>query len=340
MEYSFFDIISLKINSKQRNYNKYFENEYARIAKETKKQISSKISVYITNDLPKAQSGDHKSTIRVKNLFSYTYLIRNLDNEETEVYFKKHWIDKVYIKAIAVFLQAQIIEPIMYYKLLGKDVLFMHSSGVSDGKNAYVFPAHGGTGKTTLSLSLVQAGYKFMGDDLLFIDTKSKTVYPYLRPLHIFSYNVRTLRNAKIPLKYKITVKFKDILRKILQRIYKTEFLISTRIHIEEIYNDIALGPPSKLKKIVFLKKTGNDSHDVINEKTIRGICNTLLESFDLNDSLYDNIITNKTKAAEAKALEVKTVTKLLRNYQSIDFVNTRKIDIHNPTNVLEILRK
>lgn len=46
----------------------------------------------------------------------------------------------------------------------------VHAAGVAHGGRAFVFPAASGAGKSTLTLSLLRAGFGFLGDDLLFLD--------------------------------------------------------------------------------------------------------------------------------------------------------------------------
>ena len=95
----------------------------------------------------------------------------------------------------------------------------MHAGGVTHNGRAVLMPAHGGAGKTTTTMALVAQVYQFLGDDLVFVDVQERTVQPYPRPFHIFTYNVRNLRGARIPLKYVVAVYVKNILRFVLERL-------------------------------------------------------------------------------------------------------------------------
>lgn len=170
-----------------------------------------------------------------------------------------------------------------------------------DNIASYLFPAYGGTGKTTLSLGLMREDLHFLGDDLLIVDASTGLVGPYLRPLHVFTYNIKTLRDASIPLSLKARVKAKDILRIILEKTTKQEFLISTRVHASDLYDNLKKVAPAPYKKINFLKKIGEDETIAVTSKTKRDLALRILESEDLNDSLYENILEKDEKSAVVK---------------------------------------
>src|SRR5690606_1180277 len=152
-------------------------------------------------------NGDRRKSFLFKKLFNQKYIIRNLEKKTVEIFYKDSFAGKVYPKITTLFLQTNVIEPIIYLKLLEKNILFMHAAGVSDGKYGYLFPAYGGTGKTTLTLGLMAENMPVLGDDLILVDTKKGLAHPYLRPLHLFAYNIKTLRDARVPFSLKLKVK-------------------------------------------------------------------------------------------------------------------------------------
>jgi len=330
--YNFFDYLHITLDAgSRRGYNKYFDNEYLRINNPRSRSSSAatQIKVSIVNSLPKANSNDIVGTQKYKRLFNYQYLIRNINTDEVLIYFQSHYIDKIYMNAIGVFLQAQILEPIMYMKLLEQNILFMHAGGVCDKENGFLLPAYGGTGKTTFSIALLRHGYKLLGDDLLFVDINRGKVYPYQRPLHLFTYNINNLKGAKVPLKYQIAIYAKNVLRFFLERLLKIEFLISTRVHADEIFKDNPFGNEVKYKGIYFLRKTGDALTDQkITKNNIDKLALEIMKSEDLNDSLYSLLPDNAIK--QVKALEVETISKLLSQFKSLTYVNTRKLDLNN----------
>jgi hypothetical protein len=316
--------------SRHRGYRKYFDNEYARIAQAgAEKSKAPTIDVEIVKNLPEAQEGDIVRRLRFKKLFTFEFLIRDISTPAVKIYFRSHWVDRVYMNAIGVFLQAQVLEPVMYLKLLEVGMLFMHAGGVTKDGKGILLPAYGGTGKTTLSMALLDQGHKLLGDDLLLVDVDKQIVYPYPRPLHIFTYNVRNLRGATIPFKYSFAVYAKNVLRFFLERLLHTEFLISTRIHADELFEGDIFGVTSPVGAIAFLRKTGPGIETVtITKDNVDDIARGIAESADLNDSL-DVLLEDQPQIhAEGKELEHGIIKKLLIKRGMIAYVNTRALDL------------
>jgi hypothetical protein len=329
--YNFYGYMIVRLLSKHRGYRKYFDNEYARISQEgTVDESTMRVNVEIVSKLPEQQAGDIVQVNRFKKLFTFRFLIRGIESRDVTIYFQKHWVDRVYMNAIGVFLQAQVLEPVMYLKLLEENILFMHAGGVTKGDMGILLPAYGGTGKTTLSMALLNQGHKLLGDDLLLVDIDAGIVHPYPRPLHIFTYNVENLRGATIPFKYRFAVYFKNFLRFFLERILRTEFLISTRIHADELFADRDIfGKSSPFGAIAFLRKEGPAVEVVtITSDNVDAIATGIAESADLNDSL--EVLLEKDPEVQAKvdALEHKVIVGLLEKRGLLAYVNTRAMDL------------
>jgi hypothetical protein len=188
LEFVVHPLMTIRIFSSNNGYLNYFHNEYERVGRFDPSQSGTVITVRIVKSIPERNAGDRVRIVRFKQFFRYRYLVRGLESNEVEIYFEDCAVAHVYAELITLFLQAQLLEPIMYLKLLQQNVLFMHSAGVSDGTSGFVFPAYGGTGKTTLTLGLMAEGMALLGDDLLLVDPESRTFPPYLRPLPIYSY--------------------------------------------------------------------------------------------------------------------------------------------------------
>jgi hypothetical protein len=332
MNFNFFDYLNLTINTNgHRGYKKYFNNEYQRIANDSQlNPKSATVTVEIVDKLPIPNGNDIRRSINCKQLFTYQYLIRGVQTDQVHIYFKTHLIDKLYINAIGVFLQAQVLEPIMYLKLLERNVLFMHAGGVADEQYGYLLPAYGGAGKTTFSIALLNHGYKLLGDDLLFVALDEKKVYPYPRPMHLFTYNISNLNGASIPLKYKTAVYAKNVIRYFLEKILNVEFLISTRVHADEVFPDNPFGTAVPYKRIFFLKKGGPaTTSKKITKQTVSDVAVEIMQSEDLNDSLYD-ILNSQESIDNVKRLELKVISNLLLQFDEITYINTRKLDLQN----------
>lgn len=328
-DYDFYGYLTVRLDTSHRGYHKYFDNEYARIARPKGVGSDRTVTVRIARKLPTPHDGDIIHRVRFKSLFTFEYLVRGIDGTSVEIYFRRHWVDRVYMNAIGVYLQAQVLEPIMYQKFLEGGVLFMHAGGVTKDGEGILLPAYGGTGKTTLSMALLSQGHKLLGDDLLLVDLDKHIVHPYARPLHIFTYNVRNLRGAKIPFKYTFAVYFKNVLRFFLERILRTEFLISTRIHADEIFEGDIFGASAPVAAIGFLRKDGPAVEIVdVNENNVDSIAEGIAQSADLNESLWALLAERPAIVESTRTLEHDTIVALLRRCGQLAYVNTRQLDL------------
>jgi hypothetical protein len=330
--------LSVRLYGLNAPYRNYFDNEYRRISTASA-VCAQELSVRLVKTLPpEADIRTRHKKIRFKNLFLFEYAVEGLETSNPTIYFKRHWIDRVYINAVAVFLQAQLMEPVMYLMLLRADVLFLHAAGVSRNQEGFVFPAHGGTGKTTLSISLMRKGFRFLGDDLLFVDVPQKKVFPYLRPLHLFTYNIRTLSGSQLPFRYKVKVITKDGIRWILERVCRTEFLISTRVHIEKVYPDVVVSEPVYLSKMVFLVKQGSGARVSITPDNLKDLAEDVSKSFDLNQSLIHNVLEGSGDLDRFTSLESRVICRLLEQLSHLYYFNTRSMDAEDPRKLIRIL--
>jgi hypothetical protein len=330
MEFNLFDHLNLIIETgSHRGYEKYFRNEYRRIAAGTPLNNSAPtVIVKIVDKLPSAEADDIRRSVHCKKLFTFNYLVRGINSGKVLIWFETHFVDRIYINAVAVFLQAQVLEPIMYLKLLKRDVLFMHAGGVCDENNGYLFPAHGGTGKTTFSIALLSCGYRLLGDDLLIVDIDRRKVHPYPRPLHLFTYNIANLRGAAVPLKYQVAIYTKNVVRFFLERALRTDFLISTRVHADEIFEDDPFGRAVPYQRMFFLTKEGpRTSVKAINASNSACIARELMASADLNASLY-NLLQDEDEVHRLMQVEEKLIRRLLNQLKLVTYVNTRQLDL------------
>jgi len=330
--YAFQQHLTLVVDAGNKSpYAKYFDNEYVRIDQTdvSTQSPTSSVTLRIVDEIPGDLAPEAiRRKERFKKMFTFEYAVVGLGTEHAVVYFVDHWISRLYVTAVGVFVQAQVLEPVMYLSFLQQRILFMHSAGVSRDEKAYVFPAHGGTGKTTMCMNLVAKGYKFMGDDLLIVDPASDQVFAYPRPLHIFTYNVRNLSGAVIPRRISAVIYFKNVLRFVLERVLRTEFLISTRIHADEILPDLELSKPARIHHVVFLKKEGAHEHIDVTDPTVRREhAAAIVDSADLNESLF-RILDDPVRQAEIRELELDVAGAVLEAADEFGYLNTRAIDL------------
>lgn len=330
MEFDFFGRLRLTVDTGgHRGYEKYFQNEYRRIsAGATPNEDAPTIAVRIVRRLPLRDRGSIRRSVRCKKLFTFNYVVEGIDTQEVQIHFQTHPVDKLYINAVAVFLQAQVIEPIMYLKLLESGVLLMHAAGVCDENGGYLFPAHGGTGKTTLAIALLSHGYKLLGDDLLIVDPKGKRVYPYQRPLHLFTYNINNLQGAHVPLRYWLAIYSKNVVRFVLEKLLRTEFLISTRVHADEVFDEDPFGKAVPCEGLFFLVKEGPKVVTrPVTQSSMGELAGQIIASADLNDSLY-SLLADREEVEQVVRLERGVIQRFLEQVEQVTYVNTRLLDL------------
>ena len=273
---------------------------------------------------------------RFKRLFRFRALVRGYGSDQVQIVFRRHWLDRVYMNAIGPYLQGQLLEPLMYDQLLRRDTLLMHAAGVvDDDDKAVLLAAHGGTGKTSLSLALMSHGFPLLGDDLILVDVPARVASPYARPLHIFTYNVGNLRNGRVPVRYRVAIWLKDRIRAILGVLTGQKFLISTRIHADEVYPHIRFGAPSPLGRLAILTRDLERPEHLVVDGHVDEIVEEIIDTADLNDDLYRLV---GDRRAEVEARERAVIGALVRGFDEIVRLNPRRLDLDDLTAIRRAL--
>jgi len=148
------------------------------------------------------------------------------------------------------------------YCLLKKGYSVIHSGGLSYGDRVYLFPGTSGGGKTTISLSLIEKGYHFIGDNYIII--KDGVAYSYLTPLNIFSYN-------RVPLIEKALSagqKFSLFVRKIIYDLTVGYIKIFLKVNPKSVFTDryTHLG---RIENLCFLEPNDRYDNEVLEPEPI-----------------------------------------------------------------------
>lgn len=259
--------VRLRIEGKSKTIEGFFENEFQnrKILNSLKpfgfKQFRKRPKIGLIenhNDLLvrfKQYENQEHETIRVLDYFKIRYNISE-SAREVEIYLKNR--DLPFLKRLCTIYLKQVIHPLVYLKSLEKGFLLMHAAAVSSKEGVHVFPAQGGTGKTTLSLKLVDSGLNFYGDDLICISSDAKA-YPYPRPLHLFREHIdlfNRLETIEISNWLKLKIYRNHIFRKILQPFFDKKLFLAVRARAEDIGIEVAK-KPRETKSITFLSRDG-----------------------------------------------------------------------------------
>lgn len=88
------------------------------------------------------------------------------------------------------FVQWYVIENI---SLLARGCQLIHAASLAWGDDGVIFPAASGRGKTTLALGLVKRGFRFLSDELAWLDSRSVSVEPFPRRVHVSDHSLQLL---------------------------------------------------------------------------------------------------------------------------------------------------
>lgn len=320
-------VVALAIEGGSPAYHRYFENEYRRSSIVGGAQPALAVTVRLVDRLPEPLAGDRMRRVRFKRLFTFRFLVRGYESDRVTLFFERHPVDRIYVVAVGVFLQAQVLEPLLYGKLLEADVLLLHAAGVAAEGAATLFPAHGGTGKTTLSLRLAQQGYSLLGDDLIVVDVREGVARSHRRPLHLFSYNLRQFRAAQFPWWLGAIIRFKDVLRFILETVLRVEFLISTRAHADRLLPDLRWATsPVPVRQIFFLSATVSPRWFPSDDPAaVHAAAALIAGSGDLIASLNAHVLTESERRVVAER-EHALLCRLMRLLPGVQVINPRAL--------------
>jgi len=112
-----------------------------------------------------------------------------------------------------------------------------HAAALSNKDEGMILTADSGYGKTTLTLALVQKGFRFLSDEIAAIGRKDGMIYPYPRGLHI---RKETLQLLDISLPEEKTARWFG------------KYLVD----IDDIFPGM-IGSPVKISHIIVLKSDG-----------------------------------------------------------------------------------
>ena len=140
-----------------------------------------------------------------------------------------------------------IIEFLIQYCLLKKGISVLHASSVGKGKEASIFAARGGGGKTTTALSLVNKGFTYFGDNFIIL-TKG-TIKSYISPLNIFSYNRLPVLEKSFSRKQKLSLAIKQTFYNLTGGYYK----IFEKVNPRECFTE-SIRDEADVKGLLFLQ--------------------------------------------------------------------------------------
>lgn len=327
LRYNLHNFISIIIHTDSVKFWKHFEYEYGRFAMPYSAPCDApSVIVQIVKKMPEQKPEDIYKTLKFKKIIPCSYLIRNVNSNKVEVYFKQSIFQNIYLRPCVTFLRSHIIHPLIYMILLKRDMLFM-GSGVASLASGFIIVGKQGSGKTTLGLELIKRGLKFISEDRQFIGCgQDKSVYGGQHPFLLSLYNFKKM-NRKLDLYRKVSLEFQNLLRFILQIITKERSLPRTWLPAEIICPGVEFSPPVHYKGVLIVENsesTQKRSDSIEHEKTVLDIIECNLRS----ENLYSYILFNNPDLKlETRAREVEVVRKMLSDISFVKYINPRNMD-------------
>lgn len=317
MNFNFHNLLQMGVRGEHGNkFMNYMEREYSYFKRDSSPK--SELIIIIGDFEPKNEDCtiiNHKYFVK-KNYFycedSYKVVkwkveIENFEGNPTTVrYHGNYFADS--------FLVRYVVEPLLWIKLLEKGVATLHSSGVCDGKRAFLLTACKGVGKTSTILNLVNEGGTYMSDDFTLL-SKDGIVYSYPTTIHLFAYNLKTFPQEVIPNMDRTKTKMYDLIYK-LSLGYGS---LPVDVNVERVWGKI--GDQSPLSAVILLTKTNKKKEDLEvkkitgSEVASRTIPINILEAFNFYDYMlaYSYVFPDSNIATHWKRLE-EMLKKILKN--------------------------
>ena len=314
--YNFHDFLTLRVTSLRRGYIKFLDREFRFFIDENPQTTEGEVDIDLYIDTEPQEKALDTETLRFtelfRKLFRVSFSITGIEHSTTTVHVKSHKIVYISPYVMGLFIQTQIIDPLMYLKCVLKDKLIAHAACISDGKSSYLLPAFGGTGKTTTSLLLANEGKVFLADDLVFVSEEG-IAYGYPRPLHLFTYVLKNVSFLNLDLKTKLSIRLKNIIRTALCFLLKEEFFICTRVEVRKAMPNIKIGKSFPIKKICFLRKPGNVNNlPKISKENIGKFITLFIEMDDIHLLLFDRLLKDNSSLKQTISGKERKIVKTL----------------------------
>ncbi len=175
-----------------------------------------------------------------------------------------------------------IIDFFILYTFLKKGRILIHASGVEKDGRCLLFSARGGGGKTTMALSLVDKGYKYLGDNFVLMDKEK--VRSFISPLNIFSYNRLDIVERNLSKKQRISMEVKKLIYKITGGYIKIfEKINPSALFPEQIINE------SNASRICILEPNSNANNKevVIRDIDTKTLIKRLRYNMEMDSQLF-----------------------------------------------------
>lgn len=331
--YNFHDLFSLALDIERPYYGGFFEREFCGV--KTGGSTSQPDIIVHADRSEDRRMKTWPHCYRYHRIFKARWDVAGWESDTLDVRFISDWSFRVYPLVMAVFLETMLLAPLFYWIGLKKGFLLVHAAAISRDETGTVISAVGGSGKTTLTLRLVDSGLNFMGDDLTFIKPDG-TILAYPRPLHLFSYVTNNLDFIKLNSRLKTIIRFKDVIRVVVSTILQRRFLMATRVPFQEAMPGHFIMQQAKVENLFLLDRNKPlTKTDLSRRASFEGIRDRLIENGEINHVLFDRLLPSRELKMWAIEREKELMESFLGQAKSCFIFDPRLVPLDNVKNIL-----
>lgn len=193
MNFSFYDLVDVRLEPSLRSLGKYFEQEFGAFRKPADKPPKSIIEFRPLSPNEGPSAGFDASVGGMMYKRGDVYYINDGRDRYAEWIEPQAGGDHVVIRIDPQFKPYRayyyVVLPLLKLFFNRHGCTFIHSAAVEmDGKR-YALCGWGGTGKTNTLLRLIERGAVYLSDDLTVVDRQGN-LYPFPRSINVYHYNL------------------------------------------------------------------------------------------------------------------------------------------------------
>ena len=310
MSYYLFSKLKVKLNVQSTKYTDKFKDRFKYLVCYGLNTCNEHYSIVI-NEVKKIQN---TGSLFLSNKYSYSKDYFYIHDYRDAILCIKTDIlsDKIEIQMetdFNIYEYIEIIEDIIFCKLIQMNILPVHSSSIHFQNKGYVLAAWGGTGKTRVLLEAINSGCRTVSDDWTFINEDN--IYPYNNKILLMYYDIIAYpkMGSKLDLlrskMFKLASKSYNIVVMVLERL---------KIVLKLKYVDLGLIAGLKIKSFKLNKLYFLQNANVSEIKFVKGNIGNLIELNFKHEkkTLLDLLNYSKFTFVKQKDPQVTLMTKYL----------------------------
>ena len=334
--------VLLYIPNNRMYYAEYFRKEYGEhfslVCNDESTVDENDFDIFVYIDVVEQPSGCRECYHLIGKVFplSYAWSFRNGDHKRINLYYRSNYFHYFLRTYLPINLHTFLLEPLMYYIGLFKDVTLLHAASADRNGQGLIVAAQSGCGKTSTVFRLVRGGCGFLGDDLVWVSGNGDLIR-YPRLIHLFSYVLQYSSFLTLSWGLRAYLKIKDFLRRIMELIVGEQFNIATRVDIKDLIASVEIVNRTVLAGFFFMRKEASVLVEEIDDSNRFVSIESIMEVNEPMGNLFDNFF-NEDKILREKVIQKQKelLDKILHSTKS--FVVSRELVKTEITSLLRLV--